>query len=285
MKQSLSRLAQYPAPIRILCFILLLLLVWVPLALPISLLVNDSNTASILTLPILYVEFILLVRFWGRWVYHQPDLLWSYGLEFTRRMGREWLTGLAIGLVSVLALFGTQLLFGWLDWKGLPPLRIILEGLLIASGFGFAEELLFRGWLLDELERDYTPNRALWINATVFALIHFIKPLDQLRRIFVAFPALLLLGLTLVWAKRARPDPEASGRRARLGLPMGLHGGLVWGYYIVNVGQVVSFPNRVPEWLTGIDRNPLASLTGLVFLGILAWSMQRQTPKPRTRNY
>jgi membrane protease YdiL (CAAX protease family) len=284
VKQALSRLAQYPAPVRILCFILLLLLVWVPLALPISLVVNDPNTSSILTLPILYVEFVLLVRFWGRRVYHQPNLLWSYGLEFTRRMGGEWLTGLAIGLVSVLALFGTQILFGWLVWKGLPSPRIVLEGLLIASGIGFAEELLFRGWLLDELERDYTPNRAMWIDATIFALIHFIKPLDQLRRIFVAFPALLLLGLTLVWAKRARPDPE-DGVRKGLGLPMGLHGGLVWGYYIVNVGQVVSFPNRVPEWLTGIDRNPLASVTGLVFLGILAWVMQRQIPKPRARNY
>ncbi len=219
----------------------------------------------------LYVEFILLVRLWGRWVYRQSNLLWVYGLEFSRRFGLELLAGLLIGLFSLLALFVTQGSFGWLVWQmpTIALLRVILEGLLVALGIGFAEELLFRGWLLDELQRDYRANVVLWADATVFALVHGFRP---------QFPALLLLGLTLVWAKRSRWDTavgprDGNQRRDRLGLPMGLHAGLVWGYYIVNVGQLVSYSQQVPLWITGFDRNPLAGAMGLLFLSALLIGM------------
>jgi membrane protease YdiL (CAAX protease family) len=145
---------------------------------------------------------------------------------------------------------------------------VILEGLASALGIGFAEELLFRGWLLDELQRDYHPRVALWADSTLYALLHYIKPLQEILRTWPGFPGLLLLGLTLVWAKRSR--------RGRLGLPIGLHAGLVWGYYIINVGQLVQYSGQVPEWITGVDRNPLAGVMGLLFLGVLAFWMRRR---------
>ncbi|MGA7935538.1 MAG: type II CAAX endopeptidase family protein [Kovacikia sp.] len=284
MAFDLSRLHQYPAPVRILIFILILSLLWIPIALPIQWLVSlyaaspeaSSNTATLLTLPLLYVEFILLVRWWGKRVYHQPDLLWRYGLEFSRRGGRELLLGLAIGVTLLFALFLVQGAANWLVWispfSHLP--RVILEGLVVALAIGFAEELLFRGWLLDELQRDYRSDVALWVNAVVFALVHGIKP---------QFPALLLLGVTLVWAKRSRTNWDDSNcqtfskkiLRGRLALSMGLHAGLVWGYYMINVGQLIKYTNRVPAWVTGIDRNPLAGVMGILFLSILALVMQQ----------
>jgi membrane protease YdiL (CAAX protease family) len=149
----------------------------------------------------------------------------------------------------------------------------------VSLGIGFAEELLFRGWLLDELQRDYRPKTALWVDAAIYAGLHFIKPLSELIRTFITFPALLLLGITLVLAKRARGSWEGNFWRGRLGLPIGLHGGLVWGYYIINVGQLIDYPNQVPEWVTGIDRNPLAGFMGLLFLSALAFMMQRLARK------
>jgi hypothetical protein len=50
---------------------------------------------------------------------------------------------------------------------------------------------------------------------------------------------------------------------------MGLHGGLVWGYYILNVGELVKYSDIVPTWITGIDHNPLAGIMGIFFLSIL----------------
>ncbi|PSB22217.1 CPBP family intramembrane metalloprotease [Phormidesmis priestleyi ULC007] len=267
MKSRIERLSTYPAPFRIGVFVLMLLLIWAPFVGLTNWLVHDSNTASIVTILLLYAEFIFLVRLWGRYVYHQPDLLKRYGLVKTRRNGINFLTGLAIGLISLLLMFAVQGVLGWVTWLSPQPFlpRIILEGSLTGLGIGFAEELLFRGWLLDELQRDYSLQRAMWINAIVFALLHAPRSIAQV-------PALILLGLALVLAKRA------SG--GRLGLSIGLHGGLVWGYYMVNVGQLTKYSNQVPDWLTGIGGNPLASLTGMVALGAIALGMKIASSRP-----
>ncbi|MFM6310573.1 MAG: CPBP family intramembrane glutamate endopeptidase, partial [Dolichospermum sp.] len=84
MKINLTHLTQYPVYVRLVCFILALLLLWLPLAVPIYWLVVDSNLESILTIVILYVEFILLLNIWGKKVYQQPGIFRRYGLEFTR---------------------------------------------------------------------------------------------------------------------------------------------------------------------------------------------------------
>lgn len=275
-------------------FIGLLLVLWLPLAGLIYAAIargggspeSIQNTASIVTLLLLYTEFIWLVRQWGQRIYGQPNLLWRCGLEFTRLNGLELLLGLAIGLISLFALFATQGFFGWLVWKtpSVELARVVLEGLLVSLGIGFAEELFFRGWLLDELERDYSPAIALWSNAAVFAAVHFIKPLEELRRTLITFPALLLLGATLVWAKRSRSRSEGGFYRGRLGLPMGLHAGLVWGYYIINVSQLVGYTDRVPAWMTGIDRNPLAGAMGLLFLVILYLTMRSLARRSRSKS-
>ncbi len=284
MKLTLPTLVRAPAPIRIGIFLVVLLLLWVPIAVPLYQVIEDSNTVSIVTLVVLYAEFLFLVSVWGQRVYRQPDLLRRYGLEFSYRMGLEVLVGLALGIASLFALFAVQGILGWVIWQ--PPSivfwQVTLEGLLVSLGIGFAEELFFRGWLLDELQRDYRPQVVLWVNATIFALVHGMSP---------QFPALLLLGLTLVLAKRSCGDVAgilssngqpalqhnlpANISRGRLGLPMGLHAGLVWGYYVVNVGKLVNYAPQVPEWLTGFDRNPLAGAIGVLFLSALAFGMRR----------
>lgn len=219
---------------------------------------------------LLYGEFIILLRFWGKHVYRKSQLLRNYGLERTRQNGVELLTGLGTGIITVLSLFGLEKWFGWLVWQRptvfLP--QVILEGLLVALCLGFAEELLFRGWLLDELQRDYRPRAALWVDAFLYAVLHFIKPPAEILRTLPGFPALLLLGLTFVWAKRSY--------RNRLGLPIGLHAGLFWGYYIINVGQLVEYSHKVPNWITGVDRNPLAGIMGLLFLSFIAFWIRRR---------
>jgi hypothetical protein len=271
MKKNLVRLAECPAPIRLGCFILTLLLLWLPLAAPIYLSVHDSNLESILTMVLLYGVFIFLLRLWGKYIYQQPQILRHYGLEFTRQNGVDLLRGLAMGIINTLILFGLQGVLGWLVWQQPQVflLKVILEGLLVGLGIGFAEELLFRGWLLDELQRDYSPGVALWTDATAFAALHFIKPLEAIIHTLPQFPALVLLGLTQVWGKR--------WRRGRLGLPIGLHGGLVWGYYIINVGELVKYSGQVPDWVTGVNNNPLQGVMGVLLMSVLALWMRGRT--------
>lgn len=274
-KLNLVRLAQYPAPVRLGLFFLSLLSIWLPLAAPIYIFVKDSNLVTILTMGLLFVEFLLLLRFWGQNVYQQSHLLRSYGLQGTRRNGLELLSGLGVGVIITFSLFWLEGLLGWLVWQSptvvLP--RLIVEGLASALGIGLAEELVFRGWLLDELERDYRPRVVLWADVLIFALLHFLKPPAEILRTLPGFPGLILFGLTLVWAKR--------GSKGRLGLPIGLHAGLVWGYYIINVGQMVQYSGRVSDWITGVDKNPLAGAMGLMFLGVLAFLMRMRSRSPK----
>jgi len=271
LKINFLRLSQYPAPVRLGIFILALLLLWLPIAAPIRLLVRDDNLVTILTMPLLYVEFILLLRLWGRKVYKQTQILRQYGLERTPQNAMDLLHGLTIGLINILILFGVEGLLGWLVWQkpSIFLLRVILEGLIIALAYGFAEELLFRGWLFDELQRDYNLNVVVWATVVIFAVTHFIKPLPEIIHTSPQFFGLLLLAFFLVCAKR--------WRRGRLGLSIGLHAGLIWGYYIINVGQLTKYSGAVPDWVTGVNRNPLAGLMGLVLLSVLALWMERKS--------
>ncbi len=271
LKSKLTQFAQYPAPARLGIFLATLSLLWLPVAAPIYLvLADDPNLVTILTMGLLFGEFLLLLRWWGTNVYGRSHLLREYGLVRSRQNGLDLLKGLGIGLLFTFSLFVLEGLLGWVAFQTpqavLP--KIILEGFISALGIGFAEELVFRGWVLDELQRDYTLKASLWADALLFAALHFLKPLSEVVRTSPAFPALVLLGLTLVWAKRSN--------RGRLGLSIGLHAGLVWAYYILNVGQLVQYSDQISPWITGVDRNPIAGAMGLLFLGVLAvWMRMR----------
>lgn len=223
---------------------------------------------------LLFVEFVLLMRWWGKVIYWQQQIFQTYGLVWTLPNFRDFLRGLAWGLASLTILFLLQGELGWLRWQ-MPSGefgRIAIEGLAVGMGTGLAEETVFRGWILRELEQDYRLPVALWANSLIFAILHFLKPLPEVIRTFPQFPGLVLLGLILVWMKR---------RSGRLGLPIGFHAGLVWGYYLLKVGKLTELTNQAPEWMTGIDGNPLAGLVGLVLLMGLALYWRRATTKPR----
>lgn len=246
----------------------MLLLMWVPIALPIDWFVSATygnteaarNLVTILTMPLLYAEFVLLVVLWGRFVYGQTNLFKRYGFRQPRKNLRDVVRGVSVGLLSLLLMFVLQSAFGWVVWQFPQPTfaRIFLEGAGVAIAYGVAEELLFRGWLLDELQRGYSAQTALLTSSIIYAALHCIRPLQE----SIQFPALIILGLILVWAKRLT--------QGRLGLSIGFHAGLIWGYYIVNVGQLVTYSDQVPEWVTGIGRNPLAGIVGIFSLGAIA---------------
>lgn len=224
---------------------------------------------------LLFGEFLILMPWWGRQVYGSSRLWRKYGLVINRQSGLELLLGLSLGVFSVTLLFLIQGWLHWLRWDPLPGSlwRVALEGLLSAFGIAFAEELVFRGWILTELERDYSPQTALWSNSLIFASLHFLKPIAEMQRTLPQFPGLWVLGLALVWAKRST-QPQ------RLSWPMGLHMGLVWGYYVIQVGQLTESTHQVPAWITGVDGYPLAGLMGIVFMSVVAWGFRRRSQHP-----
>jgi uncharacterized protein len=279
---NLSQIKNYPAPGRMFSFLLVLALLWLPGLALIYLVMGSTqnledpgtkNLLSILTMGLLAIEFIALLPWWGKQVYQHPNLYARYGLVFTRKNGLLLLKGITIGAGFALALFVTQGWLGWLTWQSprLPLFQLALEGSATALGVGLAEELFFRGWMLDELERDYTPIVVLIADASIFAMLHFIKPIPVMLASLPQFPGLFLLATAVIIAKRQHQN--------LLGISIGLHAGLVWAYYIINVGKMVKYSGRVSDWITGINGNPISGLLGLIFLGVLAALMSNLAPK------
>lgn len=231
---------------------------------------------SVIWAPVsLFFGFVLCLPTWMRGIHHCRHPWRVLGFQARDRWWLGWAITFTAGIIGIILLYGLQLVLGWGAWQLPGPAmgRFLVEGLLVGFGVGLAEELLFRGWLLFELEQDFTPATALWINALVFAIAHFLRPLSAILATWPQFVGLVLLGTALVWARRI---PVADRWRQRhittLGPAAGLHGGLVFAYYQVDVNDLVMATSKVPDWITGIGGNPLSGLLGLAFLSVIGWA-------------
>ena len=149
-------------------------------------------------------------------------------------------------------------LTGDLSWQPRLTAGLLLNGLALGLGVGFAEEVLFRGWLLGELQLLLGAQRALWLQAACFSLVHTRFNLPPLLLLGLLL-GLLLLGLALGLQRRAD--------HGLLWGAIGLHGGLVAGWFVLVQGFVL-IDADAPVWLTGPD-NPIGGIEGLVGLALL----------------
>ena len=176
----------------------------------------------------------------------------------------------ALKAAGLLALVITALiLVGGLRWTPRLTAGLLLNAAALGLGVGFAEELLFRGWLLGELNLLIGKQRALWLQAVLFSLVHtrFNLPPLQLLGLLIG---LLLLGLAL-----------GLQRRADGGLlwgAIGLHGGLVAGWFLLHQGLATISPSA-PVWLMGPD-NPIGGLVGWLGLVLLLLVRRRWWAAP-----
>lgn len=281
---------------RIFSFLLLLAIALSPIVLPLYWLgaVTDQSAFEIVALALIYIGFLVGLPIWGKRIHGWRRPFRRCGLSFKLQTARDLLLAMLIGMFGVFALFGLQTLLGWAEPSAPSPRfnRFVVEGLMMALAVGFAEEMLFRGWLLGELEKSYGSRTALWMCALFFAATHFIKPWSEIVRTFPQFLGLVVLGTALVWARRSptgRPIASVTHSagldasvETRLGYPIGLHAGLIYGYYLVDVGGLSEYTGAVPDWVTGINDNPLAGLLGLGLLSAIAYRFSK-TANPKTQ--
>ena len=280
MKRFWRLVQRGPALIRILAYLAGVIILSAPIALPLyrwEYVTTDGQ--SVIWAPVtVFMMFVLCLPLWMRRI-HRRDSPWQVlGLQSPRWWWRSWGYAFIAGVIGIVLLYGWQLFLGWGEWQ-LPTGdvgRFLLEGSLVGVGVGLAEELLFRGWLLYELEQDFTPEAALWINALIFAIAHFIRPLSAILATWPQFVGLVLLGAALVWARRiSHITHREAAKFTTLGAAAGLHGGLVFAYYQIDVNDLVVATGKVPEWVTGIGGNPLAGLLGLAFLSVICYVTYR----------
>jgi hypothetical protein len=50
---------------------------------------------------------------------------------------------------------------------------------------------------------------------------------------------------------------------------------------MINIGQLVRYSASVPDWVTGVNGNPLAGAIGLLFLSVLAVGMRQMSERSK----
>ncbi|OUL19842.1 abortive phage infection protein [Nostoc sp. RF31YmG] len=242
---------------------------WLPLALVVAIALKWQPGKSLQPeqkLPLLLPLYLLApLIFWGiNWLGLRS--LSDYGFVGNISIFSSLLLGLSLGVLSIAIVFSFQLWLGWCQWQQsnneliLPNLLPIL---LIALLVGAIEELIFRGFLFTELNREYPVWLAAVISSLIFALLHLVW---EQRETIPQLPGLWLMGMVLVLARFTD--------RENLGIAWGLHAGWVWAIATLDTAQVITSTGKVSEWFTGKNKKPLAGLAGIVCVllaGAILW--------------
>ena len=268
MQQPLNRLLLLqPVWLPTVLFIpLLYALGWLA-ALPLTLLGLPTDQLSLTGTVLSFVLFLALMHRWVavRWSAEKP---WA-ALGICRANPQEQptpaaalLKGLLIAAGLLTVITSVVLLEGSGDWRGEVDATQLTNAVLLCLGVGFAEELIFRGWLWAELNQMLGSRRGAVAQASIFSLVHtrFNLGLGAMSGLLVG---LFLLGMVL--ARQRQSD------RGSLWSCIGLHGGLVAGWFLLQSGLLELSPNA-PSWVVGPGGNapnPLGGAVGLISLLIL----------------
>ena len=246
-------------------------------AVPMTLLGLPAERVSLTGTVLSFVLFLLVMPRWAtlRWSEAQP---WRrLGLIARKPRARiDHVISLGVGLLMSTALIGlivSLLVFtGNGSWRGNLDIQAILNSLLLALGVGFAEELIFRAWLWEELTNIVGCRGGLLGQAALFSLVH--------ARFNLGFGPMLglLLGLFLLGLILALLRLRDQGS---LWGCIGLHGGLVGGWFLANQNLLMIDPSA-PMWLVGpggAHANPLGGLVAILSLTAIG-SLLIRTTKP-----
>ncbi|OUL37615.1 abortive phage infection protein [Nostoc sp. T09] len=265
----LAFLKNAPVLVVVMAFFIAWVGCWLPLAVVIAIALKWQPGKSLQPeqkLPLLVPLYLLApLIFWGiSWLGLRS--LSDYGFVGNISIFSSLLLGLSLGVLSIAIVFTCQLWLGWCQWQEannklvLPNLLPIL---LIALLVGAIEELIFRGFLFTELNREYPVWLAAVISSLIFALLHLVW---EQRETIPQLPGLWLMGMVLVLARFAD--------RGNLGIAWGLHAGWVWAIATLDTAQLITYTDKVSEWFTGKNKKPLAGLAGIVCIliaGVILW--------------
>ena len=268
MQQPLNRfLLLQPVWLPTVLFIpLLYALGWLA-AVPLTLLGLPTDQLSLTGTVLSFVLFLLVMPRWAALRWSKPRPWAALGIRGAKPQEQPapaaaLLKGLLIAAGLLMVITSVVLIDGSGNWRGEVDATQLTNAVLLCLGVGFAEELIFRSWLWTELQEIIGSRRAAWAQAGIFSLVH--------TRFNLGLGAMggLLIGLFLLGMVLAR---QRQSDRGSLWGCIGLHGGLVAGWFLLQNGLLQLSPNA-PPWLVGPgghSPNPLGGLIGILSLLIL----------------
>ena len=234
---------------------------WI-LAKPIFLIGLDNQNISLIGTIITFSIFVISLPKWFelRWgLLNVWSLVGVKEIYKKQKLSFYYLKGLlssfTLLVMILIPIFAND--FG--NWKGNISTGIFFNAIILMIGVGFAEELIFRGWLFEEFKNQFGLKKALFFQALIFSLVHigFDMPFWEMARILTG---LFLLGILLALF-RLKDNNSLWGC-------IGLHGGLVGVWFLINNG-LIEISQDAPQWLVGpgiSNTNPLGGLVGIFSL-------------------
>jgi len=230
----------------------------------------SSNNLSILGTIITFILFLILLPSWGRIRWKTNDIWLSIGLDFKNKYTalKIFFNGFIFSVFLIIILFIFFLLSGWIDRVDYIKFIQLLNAILLIVGIVFAEEMIFRGWLMEEMVLLVGMRRGMIFQSAIFSLAHYRSDLS-LSALIPFLTGLFLFGIVLTFRR-------IIDKGSLLGC-IGLHGGLVGIWYLFDSGMV-SFSIDTPYFLLGPSRNmvnPIGSIIGIVILLITIFFQRR----------
>ena len=225
----------------------------------------SSNNLSIIGTIISFILFLVVLPSWGSIRWKTNNLWLSIGLDFNDKFKalKIFFSGFIFSVFLIFILFMFCFICGWIDRVGYVKFTEFLNAILLIIGIVFAEEIVFRGWLMEEMTLLFGLRRGIILQSTIFSLAHYRSDIGLLALI-PFLTGLFLFGLVLTLRRTID--------RGSLWGCIGLHGGLVGIWYLFDSGMVV-FSSETPYFLLGPSRNmvnPIGSVFGItVLLGTL----------------
>lgn len=263
------------SPLTIIVFFAAWVIAWLPIALPLAKLIN-YQLASPLTIKqkILFLVSLYPLAPLIIWLIIRQEELSFADIGVSREIFISLGSGLILALTTLVIVFFLESVLGLVDWHwenrkkllaSAPPILVL--GLAIA----IVEEIVFRGFILSELDKDYPYWSAAIISSLVFALLHLVW---ERKTTLPQIPGLWLMGMVLVGARLVD--------HGSLGLAWGLHTGWIWGLSCLDSAEILTYKKPEKPWITGISQQPLAGVAGifclLITLGFLFLQEMLLTP-------
>ena len=230
----------------------------------------SSNNLSIIGTIISFILFLVVLPSWGSIRWKTNNLWLSIGLDFNDKFKalKIFFSGFIFSVFLIFILFMFCFICGWIDRVGYVKLTEFLNAILLIIGIVFAEEIVFRGWLMEEMTLLFGLRRGIILQSTIFSLAHYRSDIGLLALI-PFLTGLFLFGLVLTLRRTID--------RGSLWGCIGLHGGLVGIWYLFDSGMVV-FSIDTPYFLLGPSRNmvnPIGSVIGITILLVTLFFQRR----------
>ncbi len=251
------------APVKAIAFFISWAVLWLPIAIPLAILLRWRPPQPLTPqqkLPLLGSLYLLApLIVWGASSVEGVSFS-DYGVQTSHLEFIVLSLGLGVGLaiLGLALVFAIEVRLGWADWhqENIGRLgSIFLPVLLLGLWIGGTEELVFRGFLFNELQRDYSTWLAAAIASLIFAILHLVWELNET---LPQIPGLWLMGMILTLARWVDGGS--------LALAWGLHAGWIWGLTCLDTAQLISYTDKSPNWITGIAAKPLAGIMGILCL-------------------